>query len=101
MPALFFPRSVDSADTDSDSRQLEASIRRALLAEDGLEVASLAVRRLPNGVCLEGVIRVHSDDMDVCRAIRQIDGVGQIVNHLVVCWNCPDPGQATPDETMF
>jgi len=63
-----------------------------LCAENGVDIGGLVVRRLQNGVCLEGVIRVSSDDFDVCSAVREIEGVGEIVNHLVVCWNCPQHG---------
>lgn len=86
----------------ADARnQLAADVRRALLSEDGLDIASLVVRRVPNGVCLEGVIRVHGDDVDVCRAVRKLAGIGQILNHLVVCWNCPEPGSRDTDEDVF
>ena len=71
------------------SHQLEAEVREALSSADGVDVGGLMVRRLPNGICLEGVVRVSSDDFDVCSAVREIEGVGEIVNHLVVCWNCP------------
>lgn len=80
------------------AHQLEAEIRRALCAENGVDIGGLAVRRLPNGICLEGVIRVSSDDFDVCSAVREIEGVGEIVNHLVVCWNCPQHGSGSHED---
>ncbi len=73
------------------AHQLESDVRRALNAAAGLDVGSLVVRKLPNGICLEGVIHVSSDDFDVCSLVREIEGVGEIVNNLVVCWNCPHP----------
>lgn len=81
--------------------QLELDVRRALLSEEGLDIASLVVRRLNNGVCLEGVIRVNSDDVDVCKAVRRLAGVGEVVNHLVVCWNCPEPTIQSLDSIEF
>ena len=75
--------------TPRTTRQLETEVRNALSAADGVDIGGLVVRRLSNGICLEGVIRVSSDDFDVCSAVREIDGVGEIVNHLIVCWNCP------------
>ncbi len=66
MPALA-SHAASSASTGDSARQLEADVRRALLSEEGLDIASLVVRRLPNGVCLEGVIRVNGDDVDVCK----------------------------------
>ena len=83
------------------SHQLELDVRRALLSEEGLDIASLVVRRLNNGVCLEGVIRINGDDVDVCKAVREIDGVGEVVNHLVVCWNCPEPATQSLDSMEF
>ncbi len=86
----------------SDScNQLASDVRRALLSENGLDIASLVVRRVPNGVCLEGVVRVNGDDVDVCRAVRKLAGVGEIMNHLVVCWNCPEPSSHSVDEDIF
>jgi hypothetical protein len=82
------------------SQQLETDVRRALNASDGLDIGSLVVRRIPNGICLEGVIRVSSDDFDVCSSVREIEGVGEVVNNLVVCWNCPQPASGVGDE-MF
>ncbi len=81
--------------------QLASDVRRALLSENGLDIASLVVRRVPNGVCLEGVVRVNGDDVDVCRAVRKLAGVGEIMNHLVVCWNCPEPSSHSVDEDIF
>lgn len=81
--------------------QLASDVRRALLSEDGLDIASLVVRRVPNGVCLEGVVRVQGDDVDVCKAVRQLEGIGEILNHLVVCWNCPEPSSQPLDSDVF
>ncbi|MFN9717157.1 MAG: hypothetical protein ACK58L_00585 [Planctomycetota bacterium] len=100
MPALA-THAASSASTGDSARQLEADVRRALLSEEGLNIASLVVRRLPNGVCLEGVIRVNSDDVDVCKSVRQLTGVGDVRNHLVVCWNCPEPSAAPLEESIF
>ena len=83
------------------AHQLEADVRRALAVAEGLDIGSLVVRRLPNGICLEGVVRVSSDDFDVCRAVREIEGVGEVVNHLVTCWNCPEPVSGTHEEMLL
>lgn len=91
------PRSV----AGDSPHQLELDVRRALLSEDGLDIASLVVRRLNNGVCLEGVIRVNGDDVDVCKAVRRLAGVGEVVNHLVVCWNCPEPVTQSLDSIEY
>lgn len=82
------------------AHQLETDVRRALDEADGMDIKSLVVRRMPNGICLEGVIRVASDDFDVCSAVREIEGVGEVVNHLLVCWNCPEQASEVHEE-MF
>ncbi len=81
--------------------QLESDVRRALMSEDGVHIASLVVRRLPNGVCLEGVIHVSGDDVDVCKSVRKLDGVGEVLNHLLVCWNCPEPSSMPKEDDVF
>ncbi len=88
MAVLSRPKTVSIP--SRSAHQLEADVRRALNEAEGLDIHSLVVRRLPNGICLEGVIRVESDDFDVCSAVREIEGVGEVVNHLLVCWNCPE-----------
>lgn len=82
------------------AHQLESDVRRVLNAAPGLDIGALIVRKLPNGICLEGVIHVSSDEFDVCNVVRGIEGVGEVVNHLVVCWNCPQPASDVHDE-MF
>jgi len=98
MPALVSMPRVSGLDA---AHQLETDVRRALLSEEGLDIASLVVRRLNNGVCLEGVIRVNGDDVDVCKAVRRLKGVGEVVNHLLVCWNCPEPATQSLDSIEF
>ncbi len=98
MPTLI--PALDSAQKDQ-SFQIASDVRRVLLAEGGLDIANLVVRRVPNGVCLEGVVLVHGDDVDVCRAVRGLDGVGEILNHLVVCWNCPEPSSQPEYDDIF
>ena len=76
------------------AKQLDAEVRRALNAAGGLNIGSLVVRKLPNGICLEGVIRVSSDDFDArggmfvlgpcpVRALR-IEGLGQTESLLEI-----------------
>ncbi len=64
---------------------MESGVRRQLMANPGLSVSSLVVRRIPNGVCLEGVVHVHDDQADVDSIARQVLGVKEVQNHLLVC----------------
>ncbi len=69
--------------------QIELDVQRALLAHPGLRFASLVVRRIDNGVCLQGV--VDADSPDVCHIAQRISGVRQVLNHLLVA-----PGRGLP-----
>lgn len=66
------------------SHSIESQVQRKLLAQPHLRFASLVVRRMPNnGVCLEGVLEA-SDGSDICTLARQVDGVQQVLNRLVM-----------------
>jgi hypothetical protein len=62
---------------------LEQAVHRRLCAQPGLQIASLVIRRIPNGVCLEGVLECDSDQ-DVCNLVKSVAGVDEVLNHLVV-----------------
>ncbi|MEX0703655.1 MAG: BON domain-containing protein [Planctomycetales bacterium] len=66
---------------------LEHAVRRELLSQPGLRFSSLVVRRLPNGVCLEGVLEAEDDSPDIRSLVRRVAGVDQVLNHLVTY--CP------------
>ena len=66
---------------------MEANVRRKLLSEVGLNFSSLVVRRIPNGVCLEGVLEVGDRDIDVTSMARLVAGVEEVQNHLLVRQN--------------
>ncbi|HXY33683.1 MAG TPA: BON domain-containing protein [Planctomycetaceae bacterium] len=63
--------------------RLEEAVHRRLRSQPGLRFASLVIRRIPNGVCLEGVLESDAEH-DICRLVRSIDGVAEVLNHLVV-----------------
>jgi hypothetical protein len=62
----------------------EARIRHDLMALPELQFSSLVVHRIPNGICLEGVVSTASDDVDVCQMVREVAGVNAVLNHLVM-----------------
>jgi hypothetical protein len=62
---------------------LEQAVHRRLRSHPGLQFASLVIRRIPNGVCLEGVLETDADQ-DVCHLARSVAGVDEVLNHLVV-----------------
>jgi hypothetical protein len=66
------------------SHRLEHEVRSRLMSEPQLQFTSLVVRRLPDGLCLEGVVETSGDPEDVSELIRQICNVPNISNRLVV-----------------
>lgn len=64
--------------------QVEHAVRRELLAEPHLRFASLVVRRINDGVCLQGVLEADEDSPDVSTIAQRVDGVHQVLNRLVV-----------------
>ncbi len=63
----------------------EARIRHDLMACPELQFSSLVVRRIPDGVCLEGVVSTSEDRLGVCQLVREVAGVTAVLNHLVMC----------------
>jgi hypothetical protein len=63
--------------------RLEQAVQRHLLSQPQLQFSSLVIRRIPNGVCLEGVLE-NNANLDVCGLARSVAGVNEVLNHLVV-----------------
>ena len=64
---------------------LEARIRHDLMAVPELRFSSLVVHRIPDGVCLEGVVSTAAEESELCQLVRGVAGVNAVLNHLVVC----------------
>ena len=64
--------------------QIEQDVQRALLAQPSLHFSSLVVRRIDNGVCLQGVLEVGDETPDVCSIAQRVAGVRQVLNRLVM-----------------
>jgi hypothetical protein len=70
---------------------MERELSQRLRTELEIEFSSLVVRRVKNGVCLQGVIEMsnlqdaqQSDDiLRINQLVRQVAGVERIVNQLV------------------
>jgi osmotically-inducible protein OsmY len=63
--------------------RLEQAVQRHLLSQPELRFSSLVIRRIPNGVCLEGVLE-NNANLDVCGMARRVAGVNEVLNLLVV-----------------
>jgi osmotically-inducible protein OsmY len=67
------------------SHQIEQQVQHELMSQPSLHFSSLVVRRIDNGVCLQGMVETDEDPVpDVCRIARQVAGVDQVLNRLVV-----------------
>ncbi len=64
--------------------RFEQDVRFRLMAEPTLNFTSLTVRRIANGVCLEGVLETDDDSPDISRLVHRITGVEKVLNCLVV-----------------
>lgn len=65
------------------AHSVERQVQRKLLAHPSLRFSSLVVRRMPDGICLEGVLTANPG-ADVCSLARQVEGVNRVLNHLLV-----------------
>lgn len=63
---------------------IEREVRRSLLGRPNLRFSSLVVRRIDNGVCLEGVVETEADRADVDRLAVEVAGVNDVLNRLVL-----------------
>lgn len=79
------PRFASQALEGSAPHQVEQDVQRALLAQPSLRFSSLVVRRIDNGVCLQGVLEAGDEaSPDVCHIARGVSGVRNVLNRLVI-----------------
>jgi hypothetical protein len=76
--------------SEKRAHRLEQHVHRALCRNGGQAYSSVVVRRLPNGVCLEGVVRASAGQFDPSRTALQVPGVKEVLNHLVHCTETAD-----------
>jgi osmotically-inducible protein OsmY len=75
---------ADALEAFPSPHQVELEVQRELLAQPSLHFSSLVVRRINNGVCLQGVLETDAECSDVCSIAQRVTGVRQVLNHLVV-----------------
>ncbi|MCA9079375.1 MAG: BON domain-containing protein [Planctomycetaceae bacterium] len=88
--AIYDPVPEESAvgvcgDCERKSHQLETQVQRWLLTNPRLNFASLVVRGIPNGLCLEGVLRGDDAEAELEAILRQLPGVKRVVNNIRIC----------------
>jgi hypothetical protein len=70
------------------SHTFERDIQRKLMEMPGLHFSSLVVRRLDNGVCVQGVLEMSGPHLDVAHLIRELTGIENVLDQVVVR-DCP------------
>ena len=70
------------------SHDYERDIQRKLLEMPGLHFSSLVIRRVDNGICVQGVLESSGPHLDVVRLVRELAGVENVYDQLVVR-DCP------------
>ncbi len=71
-------------DVPCDGHNLETKIQRWLLQHPGLKFSALVVRRVPDGVCIEGLLESDEGSPDLDVMLGPLPGVDRIVNLLQV-----------------
>ena len=69
---------------DGPLHAIETAVRKQLCSQEGVCFKELVVRRVQDGVCLEGVMQIDDDYPDVTDLVRQIAGVDKVINHLLI-----------------
>ena len=78
------PRFASDSFSSLSPHHVEQEVQRELLSDPRLKFASLVIRRLDNGVCLQGVLEAGEDAPDVCSVAQRVAGVEHVLNRLVV-----------------
>lgn len=85
MAALKAPASSTDSGIFTPLHSVEYQVLRKLQAHPQIKISSLVIRRIPKGVCLQGVIESDPEHINLEKLLREIDGVDTVVNHLVPC----------------
>ena len=64
--------------------RFEQDIRHQLMFESNLNFTSLVVRRIDDGVFLEGVLEADDDSTDIENLVRRVSGVQRVLNSVVI-----------------
>lgn len=81
------PRFASEAIGGPSPHQIEQDVRRILLSQPSLRFSSLVVRRIADGVCLQGILETDDGSPDVCTVAQRVAGVNCVLNHLLIAPN--------------
>lgn len=76
--------SCDPTEIDCSPHALERQVQRVLTSHPGLSVSNLVIRRVREGICLSGVVDSLDQGTDVCGLAKQVRGVNEVLNRLIV-----------------
>ncbi len=79
------PRSSTDSGIFSPLHPLEYEVLRRIQSHPELRIASLVIRRVPQGVCLQGVIESDPEHVNFQQLLSKIEGVEHVINQLVPC----------------
>ena len=68
----------------SQPHGIEKEVQRTIARQPGIQILSLTVRRLEDGVCLDGTLETDRPCPDFVDLLRQIAGIKKVVNRLRV-----------------
>lgn len=78
---------------DVQPHAIETAVRRKLSCQEGVHFLELVVRRVSDGVCLEGVMQSEVGCPDIAEVVRGIAGVERVINHLLILPPCADANE--------
>jgi osmotically-inducible protein OsmY len=84
IPPRFASDALPAAQQVDQRHQIEQEVQRELRAQPSWHFSSLVVRRIDDGVCLQGVLEADDDLVDVSNIAKRVDGVRQVLNRLVI-----------------
>jgi hypothetical protein len=83
-PVPSVPMSTTVSAAPVVSHEIECEVQRRLLDEPGLHFSSLVIRRVNDGVCIQGVLETETGSPDLSRLARQVSGVKRVIDQVVV-----------------
>lgn len=86
------PKFPTTATLPTEHHSLETRVRHELMAHPEMEFSTLVVHRIPDGLCLEGVVSTTADRDGFCQLVKEVAGVNSVINQLVMRPNTPQKG---------
>lgn len=83
-PQVFHSPDVAAPKRYAGPHGIEKDVQRALLSEPRLHFSSLVIHRMPNGVCIEGIVEADDGSPDISRVAKRVAGVDQVLNRVLV-----------------